>query len=164
MGTLVRGVIGSLGMLAALTSAAVGKAPEAPTVPATEFKVLAPAAQEFFQAETAAVGGYVSVTEWLSTPAASVLKHAALGIVGSLSAVLTCETSYGLARAVYAMAEEHWRAGDRDESRRWYIGLRELFPGSAFADLAAERLERLHASTGPTLGERLIVRPRLARP
>jgi hypothetical protein len=163
MGKLVRRVIGSLGMLAALTSAAVGKAPEAPTVPAAEFKVLSAAEHEFFEAETAAVGGYVSVTEWLSGTAASV-KNAALGVTGSLSEVLTRETDDRLARAAYAMAEEHWRAGDRDEARRWYTDLRELFPLSEYAGLVAERLELLRVAADRTPAERLTVRPRLARP
>jgi len=47
-----------------------------------------------------------------------------------------------LARDVFDMAEAHRAAGDWAEARRWYIGVQELYPRTAIAAMAAERLQR----------------------
>ncbi len=132
----VRQIVVTVGLSMATASGAGAKPPELPTTPETEFKVLSPIAQEYYQPEDKnGPGVFVPVTEW--SPLAAAAKKVGDAIVEPF-------TNNGRwARLVYEMAETHRRAGDLAEAKRWYAGVRQMYPQSIFAQLAKERLDRL---------------------
>jgi hypothetical protein len=134
MAVPIRGIALTTGLLAMAGAGARAKPPELPTSPEVEFKVLSPTAQEYYQPDTG-IGPsvFVPITDW------SPLAAAAAKVGDAVIEALTNNDPW--ARLVYEMAETHRRAGDLSEARRWYTGVREMYPQSVFAQLAKQQLE-----------------------
>jgi hypothetical protein len=130
----VRRIVLTVGLCVTTATSAGAKPPDLPTTPETEFKVPSPFAQEYFQADDKnAPDLFVPVTDW------SPLASAASKVRDVIVETLTNQW----AKLVYEMAEAHRRAGDLTEAKRWYAGVREMYPQSIFAQLAKQQLERL---------------------
>jgi hypothetical protein len=70
-----------------------------------------------------------------------------------------------MARDIFEMAQSHQRAGDWSEARTWYAGVKQLCPGSRYARLAEQQLERMNlARIAAEAGEEQSEEPPVAGP